>query len=75
MQLIKRELFGGPFDGEWVIVPPDQITVLRIDGHSLHRYDFDEIHEGPKTRVIYRHSVQVPASDAILKALRLDPET
>jgi hypothetical protein len=60
MALNKRELLAGPFDGEWLIVPDGQETILRLDGHCLHRYDIDEVYEGVGVRPVYRHAAQVP---------------
>jgi hypothetical protein len=63
MQLIKRELMGGPFDGEWHTVPPTQETLALRDGHSLCRYNLDEIYDGKTVRVVYRYVAKSPALD------------
>ncbi len=65
-KLVRRELFGGPFDGKWLTVPDGQESILRIDGHCLHRYDIDEVYEGKTIRPVYRHSAQIPVAPEIM---------
>lgn len=54
---------GGPFDGEWHTVPPTQETLALRDGHSLCRYNLDEIYDGKTVRVVYRYVAKSPALD------------
>ena len=68
-KLVKRELLGGPFDGEWVTVPAEQETLLRLDGHCLHMYTIDEVYEGKGVRPVYRHGNQVPIAPEIMEAM------
>jgi len=68
-KLVKHELYGGPFDGIVLAVPPDQETIMMIDGHSLHRYDIDEVYEGNKIRPIYRHAMQIPVAPEVMKKI------
>ena len=68
-KLVKRELLGGPFDGDWHTVPPEQSTLLRLDGHCLHRYDTDDIYDGKQARVVYRHVGQVPIAPETMEAM------
>ena len=48
------EFLGGPHDGASVPVVEGTETMIVREGHTLHRYDLDEVHEGPKVRRVFR---------------------
>ncbi len=48
------EFLGGPHDGASLPVAEGTETMIVREGHVLHRYDLDEVHEGPKVRRVFR---------------------
>lgn len=49
------EFFGGPFDGMKVPVPAGTETiVIRSSDSTVCTYQIDEIHEGPRVRLVFR---------------------
>lgn len=54
MKICLIEFLGGPHDGASMLVAEGTETMIVRDGHLLHRYDLDEVHEGPKVRRVFR---------------------
>ena len=54
MRIHLVELLGGPHDGASLPVAEGTETMLVREGHVLHRYDLDEVHEGPTVRRVFR---------------------
>ena len=54
MRIHLVEFLGGPHDGAALPVAEGTETMIVREGHVLHRYDLDEVHEGPKVRRVFR---------------------
>jgi len=54
------EFLGGPHDGASLPVAEGTETMIVREGHVLHRYDIDEVHEGPSIRPVYRQTQVIP---------------
>ena len=57
MNIKPVEFFGGPHDGALHLISPAVESMVIREGASLHRYDRDEIVEGPKARQIFRRTL------------------
>lgn len=49
------ECFGGPLDGDVLIVATATGVLHVRSGHALHVYERDEIHMGFAVRQVFRH--------------------
>jgi hypothetical protein len=56
LKICLIEFLGGPHDGASLPVAEGTETMIVREGHVLHRYDLDEVHEGPKVRRVFRRT-------------------
>jgi hypothetical protein len=54
LKICVIEFLGGPHDGASIPVAEGTETMIVREGHTLHRYDLDEVNEGPKVRRVFR---------------------